>query len=66
MRAGGNVKGMPEPPALLANAVRGGRIESQHYGDLVAVDGEGNIVSSRGDSHFVRYMRRLAWTLRNG
>lgn len=51
---------MSKSPALLANVIRSGKIESQHYGHLVVVDAKGKIVYSLGDPDFITFMRSAA------
>jgi len=51
---------MPKSPQLLANVTRSGKIESQHYGHLVVVDGDGKIIYSLGDPDFITFMRSAA------
>ena len=46
--------------ALLANVVRGGAIESQHFGHVAVVDRTGKLVLAFGDPQFVTYIRSAA------
>jgi L-asparaginase II len=46
--------------ALLANVMRGGTVESQHFGHAAAVDRTGKLVLAFGDPQFVTYLRSAA------
>jgi L-asparaginase II len=56
----GNRNGAKTAPALLANVTRGGGVESQHFGHVVAVEAEGRILFALGDPRFVTYIRSAA------
>ena len=51
---------MTRLPALLANVTRSGKIESQHRGHLVIIDGDGKIVIALGDPDYASFMRSAA------
>jgi L-asparaginase II len=55
-----NQNGVKTAPALLANVMRGGSVESQHFGHVVAADAEGRIIFALGDPRFVTYIRSAA------
>jgi len=48
------------PADLLATVKRGDVVESQHFGHFAVVDGEGQLVLSAGDPHFITYLRSAA------
>lgn len=48
------------PPALLVEVRRGSITESRHYGHLAVVDGDGQLLSSRGAHDVVTYLRSSA------
>jgi L-asparaginase II len=56
----GSQNGAKVAPALLANVMRGGCIESQHFGHVVVVDAEGRMIFALGDPRFVTYIRSAA------
>ena len=47
-------------PALLANVTRADTTESQHYGHVAVVNGEGELVLALGDPHYVTFTRSAA------
>src|SRR4028119_1820165 len=47
-------------PALLVEVTRGPITESRHYGHVVAVDGDGQIVAQLGAPEIVTYLRSSA------
>src|SRR4028119_1725963 len=47
-------------PALLVEVTRGPITESRHYGHVVAVDGDGQIVAQLGAPEVVTYLRSSA------
>lgn len=51
---------MSTSQALLANVIRSGKIESQHYGHLVVVDARGEIIFSLGNPDFATFLRSAA------
>ncbi|MDF2967115.1 MAG: asparaginase [Nocardioidaceae bacterium] len=52
-----DVRGQSREPALLAEVVRSGLVESRHRGSVVAVDAVGEVLFAHGDTTSVMYPR---------
>jgi L-asparaginase II len=53
-------RALPEPLALLVEVKRGSITESRHYGHLLIMDGDGQVLASHGAPEIVTFLRSSA------